>query len=216
MTDDSQELAIEGARFFGEMSASISHEIKNVLAIINENAGLLQDMLMLCDKGMPLSQERLSSLARSIIRQVHRGDRIVKDMNRFAHSADHAAETVDVGETIGFISNVAARLIAMKGQPPRIDVPAPPVTVFTNRFFLENLLWACLCRAMEAPAENRPITIIAERLDGSARIRFRGLPGRAQAGDSVFPSPRESMVARLLGARLTADEEKGEISLLLS
>ena len=28
MTDDSQALAIEGIRFFGEMSASNSHEIK--------------------------------------------------------------------------------------------------------------------------------------------------------------------------------------------
>ena len=27
----------EGLQFFGKMSASISHEIKNVLAIINEN-----------------------------------------------------------------------------------------------------------------------------------------------------------------------------------
>ena len=97
MRDYSQAMAIEGVRFFGEMSASISHEIKNVLAIVNENAGLLQDMVMMIEKGMPLSPERLSGLARSIVRQVKRGDRIVKDMNRFAHSADHPAETVDIG-----------------------------------------------------------------------------------------------------------------------
>jgi hypothetical protein len=33
-----------GLQFFGKMSASISHEIKNVMAIINENAGLLEDL----------------------------------------------------------------------------------------------------------------------------------------------------------------------------
>ena len=32
-----------GLQFFGKVSASISHELKNVLAIINENAGLLED-----------------------------------------------------------------------------------------------------------------------------------------------------------------------------
>ena len=36
-------IAREGFQFFGKMSASISHEIKNALAIINENAGLLED-----------------------------------------------------------------------------------------------------------------------------------------------------------------------------
>ena len=116
MKDDSQAMAAEGVRFFGEISASISHEIKNVLAIINENAGLLQDMVMMIEKGMPLSPERLSGLAQSMARQVKRGDRIVKDMNRFAHSADHPSETVDIGEVIHFICVLAARLIAMKGE----------------------------------------------------------------------------------------------------
>ena len=32
-----------GLQFFGKMTASISHEIKNVMAIINESAGLLDD-----------------------------------------------------------------------------------------------------------------------------------------------------------------------------
>jgi signal transduction histidine kinase len=72
MTDDSHALAIEGIRFFGEISASISHEIKNVLAIINENAGLLQDMIMMNEKGLPLNPERLSKLAHSISGQVAR------------------------------------------------------------------------------------------------------------------------------------------------
>ena len=40
-----------GLQFFGRMSASISHEIKNVLAIINENAGLLEDFSLMADRG---------------------------------------------------------------------------------------------------------------------------------------------------------------------
>ncbi len=215
MTDDSRTLAIEGVRFFGEMSASISHEIKNVLAIINENAGLLQDMVMMIEKGMPLSPERLSGLAQSIIRQVNRGDRIVKGMNRFAHSADHPTETVDLGEVIQFISMLAARLIAMKGEAPQIDVPATPVTAVINRFFLEDLVWTCLCRAMDARAPDQTIGIVAEKIENTARIRFCGLKGDFLAREPGLPSPRETMVAGLLGIQLTADREKGEICLIL-
>ena len=215
MKDDTKALAIEGVRFFGEMSASISHEIKNVLAIINENAGLLQDMLLMTEKGMPLSPERLSRLAQSIIRQVARGDRMVKGMNRFAHSADYPEETVDVGEVIHFISNLATRLITMKGDAPQIEVPATPVTAVTNRFFLENLVWACLCRAMDALAPDRTVCMVAEKIEDAARIRFCGLAGDSLAGGAGVPSPRETMVAGLLGAQLTTDGEKGEIGLIL-
>lgn len=215
MTDDSRALAIEGVRFFGEMSASISHEIKNVLAIINENAGLLQDMVMMIEKGMPLSPERLSGLAQSIIRQVNRGDRIVKGMNRFAHSADHPTETVDLGEVIQFISMLAARLIAMKGEAPQIDVPATPVTAVINRFFLEDLVWTCLCRAMDARAPDQTVGIVAEKIENTARIRFCGLKGDFLTREPGLPSPRETMVAGLLGIQLTADREKGEICLIL-
>ncbi|MCB2148606.1 MAG: sensor histidine kinase [Deltaproteobacteria bacterium] len=215
MTDDSRALAIEGVRFFGEMSASISHEIKNVLAIINENAGLLQDMVMMVEKGMPLSPERLSGLAQSIIRQVNRGDRIVKGMNRFAHSADYPTETVDIGEVIHFISLLAARLIAMKGEAPQIDVPATPVTAVSNRFFLEDLVWTCLCRAMDTRAPDQQVGIVAEKVENAVRIRFCGLAGDFLAREPGFPSPRETMVAGLLGIRLTSDREKGEICLTL-
>ncbi len=213
MKDDSQAVAAEGVRFFGEISASISHEIKNVLAIINENAGLLQDMVMMIEKGMPLSPERLSGLARSIVRQVKRGDRIVKDMNRFAHSADHPSETVDIGEVIHFICVLAARLIAMKGEPPTVEMPATPITAVTNRFFLEDLVWASLCRAMDARAPNQMICIVAEKAGNAPRIRFCGLAEDFLASEAGLPSPRETMVAGLLGVQLKADREKGEICL---
>ncbi|WP_372680104.1 sensor histidine kinase [Desulfosarcina sp.] len=214
MKDDSRAMAIEGARFFGEISASISHEIKNVLAIINENAGLLQDMVMMIEKGMPLSPERLSVLARSLTRQVNRGDRIVKDMNRFAHSADHSSESVDIGEVIQFICLLAARLIAMKGEPPRIEVPATPITADTNRFFLEDLVWTCLCRAMDARAPDQNICIVAEKAGNAPQIRFCGLAEDFLAREAGLPSPRETMVAGLLGVDLKTDSDKGEIVLI--
>jgi C4-dicarboxylate-specific signal transduction histidine kinase len=216
MTDDRQMLAIGGVRFFGEMCASVSHEIKNVLAIINENAGLLQDMVRMIDKEIPLDPERLSGLAQSINRQVTRGDGIVKGLNRFAHSADEATEPVDVVALIQFVVNLAHRLIAMKGQAPRIETPVESMTAVTNRFFLENLVWDCLHRALNACPSNRAVSIRTDKIDGCVQIRFCGLNPQALADEAAHPMPGESAVARLLGARLTADREKCEIGIILS
>ena len=69
MTTQWEMIAPEGFRFFGKMSASISHEIKNALAIINENAGLLEDLTLLAEQGRPTDPERLKKLAGSIITQ---------------------------------------------------------------------------------------------------------------------------------------------------
>jgi len=214
MSDDSHALAVEGTRFFGEMTASISHEIKNVLAIVNENAGLLSDLVAMSTRGMPLAPERLAGLAQSISRQVARGDRIVKGMNRFAHSADHAEERVDVADTVAFMADLAARLIALRGAAVAIDRPMAPVTVTTNRFFLENLVWRCLCRVMQAcpPDQDPAIAVAISAGEAGARIRFQG-PSGPPAEEAHCPETCEQALCRLLGARLSADPSNNVIGL---
>ena len=55
-------IAETGLQFFGRISASISHELKNVLAIINENAGLLEDLTSMADRGKPIDSARLKAI----------------------------------------------------------------------------------------------------------------------------------------------------------
>ena len=63
-----------GLQFFGSISASISHELKNVLAIVNENAGLLEDFTLMADRGKPIDPARLKIMAAAVKRQVGRAD----------------------------------------------------------------------------------------------------------------------------------------------
>ena len=60
----------EGILFFGKVSASVSHEIKNVLAIINESAGLLEDFSLMAEQGIALDPVRLRTLSENIRKQV--------------------------------------------------------------------------------------------------------------------------------------------------
>ena len=114
--NDSLDVREETAlRFFGKMSASISHEIKNVLAIINENAGLLEDYNLMAEKGIPLNPERLKTLAETVMTQIKRADVIVKNMNKFAHSVDDAKKTVDVREVLELVRALSSRFAAMRG-----------------------------------------------------------------------------------------------------
>ena len=49
--------------FFGAITASVSHELNNVMSIIDQNNGLLKDLLAV---GHPISNERLERINNSI------------------------------------------------------------------------------------------------------------------------------------------------------
>ena len=89
-----------GLRFYSKVSASISHEIKNSLAVLNESAGYLEDVTLMAKKGMEINMERLESLAGSMLKQVQRANGIVKNMNRLAHSLDDPAAQVDLNSML--------------------------------------------------------------------------------------------------------------------
>lgn len=178
MNDQHDDADTLGLHFFGSMTASISHELKNALAIINENGGLLGDLAMLMEKGRPLEPERLKTLSGNIRRQVQRADDIIRRLNRFAHSAQEPAATSDVREIFEFTIALAARLATMKGVTMTI-APGPAVQLETRLFQLENLLWLCLKHLFVLTEGNQTVEFAATDAGAGVVIDLRfgeGLP----------------------------------------
>jgi len=167
-----------GLQFFGSMTASISHEIKNALAIVNENAGLLGDLALLVDKGRPLEPERLQTMAEKIRQQVQRADTIIRRLNRFAHSAHEPMVTTDIREIFDFTIALAARLATMKGVTMSV-APGGPVQLEVRPFLLENLLWLCLKHLFVVTAGSQTVEFAAEEAGADVLVSLRfgeGLP----------------------------------------
>ncbi|MCP4690296.1 MAG: hypothetical protein GY859_19745 [Desulfobacterales bacterium] len=186
------------------MSASISHEIKNVLAIINENAGLLKDIVYMAEK-RPMSPERLDRLAGTLIKQVDRADGIVKNMNRFSHGVDNFVGPVDLNETLTFVAALGARLMDMRGCTIEISPAGPDATLVTSRFLLENLVWRCLDFATSALPENKNIRLAADKTETGPRIRILGLDGLEKISPDEFPGEGEKALLEALNVDLTID-----------
>ena len=203
-------------QFFGKISASISHELKNVLAIINENAGLLEDFTLMADRGVPLDPARLKTMAESVKKQISRADAIIGNMNRFAHSADQPFTTADLAQTIELALAVTARFAVMRGIKIDLQLPENPVALETAPFSLMNLLWLCLEFCMSASGDQKRVELVAEDTGSGVRIRFRRLAGLTQALLETFPSDREKNLLEMLTADLTADTERKEIVLELT
>jgi len=205
-----------GLQFFGRISASISHEIKNVLAIVNENAGLLEDLTLMADRGKPIDPARLKIMAATLKKQVGRADGIIMNMNRLAHSIDQTVTTADLDQTIELAIALTARFAAMRGVKVDLQLPANPLTIKTAPFYLMNLLWLCLDFSMSASGDEKQVELVVEETENSVRIRFRRLAGLSAALLETFPSDREKNLLAVLEAALTADPERAEVVLRLA
>ncbi len=204
-----------GLQFFGKVTASISHEIRNVLAVLNENAGLLEDFVLMAEKGAPINHERLKTLARSMGKQIHRADGIVENMNRFAHGADERVKSVDLNEIVGLLVALSARFADMRGVKLDPVCGEERILITTNPFFLENLLWYFLDFSMEAVGKAKTLRIVSEMRETGIRVRFTGLENLGETGRNGFPSEREKALLESLEAGVSFDPEAGEIAITL-
>ena len=212
---DLDSIAQEGLRFFGRISASISHEIKNVLAILNENAGLLEDLILMSEKGMPLNTERIKSVAATMKNQIKRGDLITKNMNTFAHSIDEPLLKVDVYETLELIVALTKRFADMhEVKLELLDLPAKSA-ISTSPFFLKNLIYRCIDYAINSTGEDRTVHISTQKEGNAILIKFSNLKDLSENSHEGFPTERENGLAELLKADIGIDRVAGCITISL-
>ena len=166
-------IGMEGLRFFGKVSASISHEIKNALAVIHENAGLMKDLILMAERGRPLDLERINSLAERVSGQVHRADGIVNNLNRFAHSMDDSVRQIDVDEYLSFVMELSRRFADMRGVKLYCEHGPDPVNIVTSPFLLANLLYLCINYSVEAAEQGETVYIQMGPVPEGAKILFR-------------------------------------------
>lgn len=150
-----------GLSFFGSMTASISHELKNSLAIINENAGLLGDLVALSEKGRPLDPERLKTIGENIRRRVQSADDIVRRLNRFAHSANQPVLATGIRDILACTMALSERLATMKGVTVTM-APGNEIEVQTLPFVIENLLWICLKNVFLVAGDKQQIELVVQ------------------------------------------------------
>jgi len=209
------QIGLGGVQFFGKMAASISHEIKNVLAIINENAGLLEDICLMAERGKPIDPDRLKRLSGSVKDQIRRADHIMTVMNRFAHSVDEAPVSIAVSDVLGLLVSLSARFVAMRGVVLEVGKPAG-AAITTFPFVLLNLLWLCLDYAMAVVGPGKTIELLAEKTGDGVWFRFCKLENMETDAAPLFPAEREAALGQALHAQILRDPAAREVRVLLA
>jgi signal transduction histidine kinase len=204
-----------GLQFFGKMCASMSHEIKNALAIIQEHAGLLDDFTVMVKEGIPINPQRVKVLAEKIQGQINRADGIVKGLNRLAHSVDESVYTVDLVEVLRSLVALSHRLASVRGVTVKAKPLATKVTIRTSPFFLQNLTWLCLDFAMDVTGDKKTVHLSAEKTKKGAEMRFTELEGLGDEPPERFLGTGGKALLILLKAEIATHIGEREIVLAL-
>jgi len=156
-----------GPAYFGRMGASISHDIKNCLAIMNENAGLMSDHLFMAQKGKPIDAERFSAIIQRIEKQIVRADGIAKSLNAFSHSMDKPEQQIDLNEAVDLALSLGSRIIANKGI--QVDHTESENKLYINGslFFSLFLIWSILENITENLASGAVLNIFSKEEDNN-------------------------------------------------
>ena len=204
-----------GLQFFGKVSASISHELKNILAIINENAGLLEDLTFAAQRGKAIDPDKLNRTAQNFLKQINRADEILKNMNRFAHSIDQFSAQVNLRDLIELVVNLTRRPAAMRKVILEMSMPQEPLSLTTNPFLLENLVWLCLQFAISATSAGQTLILTPEKTATGFCLHITGIDKLVDTFPAQMPAGHEQILTAL-GARLTPDISCNRLTLQLT
>ena len=204
---DWRTIANEEMLFFGDVSAAISHEINNRMAVISEKAGLLEDLATRLTQGKEVDPERFGVQSRKILEQVRLAREVVRNLNRFAHSVDVGESTVDLGELLEFIAELYARKAAMVDATVSVAKASRPVALTTNPFALETLVGRGLDIALAHIGDGGTVVLGAEAIGEGVRVTFSGLAGLGEAIEMPDAARGVPALLESLGARFASEAD---------
>ena len=197
----------------GALTASVTHEIKNILSVINENAGLLEDLCSMTDEETGVPIEHVDAAAKTLMKQVGKSNIIMTSLNAFAHAGDRIPQQGDLHDILSLMISLTSRLAAMRKVSVTLSCPKG-IQIQTNMLILESLVFVTLNRIYNACPEGCTLTIIGES-GGKQEVVVRIAPEGGSSLESLcFPDIEEQILAKEIGSSCRMRE--GEIIIELA
>lgn len=199
-TPDDNEVA-----FFGKITAAFTHELKNVLAIIRESSGLVEDIMSI-SKDRIKHADKVDTSLNNVRTQIERGVEMISRLNSFAHSTDHVTTSVDIfeiTEQLLRLSERPARLqeVALKAHPPE-----EAASILTSPIRLQMALFNCIGCCLLA-LKNGKIDVFPRKRGDRNSIQFfceGNLPSQKEFSQRILTSDKwkalENIVESLDGS----------------
>lgn len=151
----------------GRLAASVAHEINNPLAIINEKAGLMKDLLSL--RGNYAADQRFLNLIDSILSSVKRAGTITKRLLTFARRFEPSIESIDLKAVIEEVIGFLGKEFEHRSIMVTLDLPEEIPRFESDRGKLQQIFLNIINNAFAAVSNGGHIDIKA-RLEGKDSV----------------------------------------------
>ena len=156
---EKQEQLVEAEKLasLGRIAAGVAHEINNPLAIVNEKAGLIQDILETL--GDSQNKEKFSNLTDGIISSVNRCRAITHRLLVFARKMDVTIETMDLNESIREVKEFLGKEILFKSIRFEMNLMEGLPQINSDKGQLEQVFLNIMKNAIDAVEEGGLVTV---------------------------------------------------------
>ena len=182
------------AAFLATMTASATHEVRNVLAIIKESAGLIEDIVHVFGKTGTLDKEKVSLAVGRIDAQVKRGADVLTNLNRLSHTLDSGLAPVELNQEVEQVVFLSQRFARKKSHRVVAKPLAEEAHTTVHPLHLHMALFAAMECCLEELPEGAVITLSVGSRGGSPLVEFLGSsedggvgqgPSEGEAWDSI-------------------------------
>jgi signal transduction histidine kinase len=147
----------------GRLAAGVAHEINNPLAIINENTGLLKDLISR-QEGLD-RRERLLSLLNSVLKSVDRCKKVTHRLLGFARQMHVEHEDIDVPSLLKEVVEFLGKEAEYRDIRVAIDIQGEIPTIESDRGQLQQVFLNLLNNAVSAVRDGGHVDIEIARRD---------------------------------------------------
>ncbi len=146
----------------GRLAAGVAHEINNPLAIINEKAGLMQDLLK-SRNGGPV-EEKMAAQVVSILHSVHRCAAITRRLLSFARPDGLSLQKLDIQEVIENVVSFLGKEAEHRGISIHMDIHPDIPSFPSDRGKLEQIFLNLMNNAFAAISDGGHLKIVGRKI----------------------------------------------------
>jgi two-component system NtrC family sensor kinase len=157
----------------GRLAAGVAHEINNPLAIINEKAGLMEDILE-HSGDLRQQKEKFLNLLGGIFDSVNRCRKITHRLLGFSRRVDTGRDVIDVNDTIKEVIGFIEKEVLYRNIRLELNLKKDLPRIETDKGLLQQVFLNIINNAVDAVHEGGLIEVASDvRGDEAVRVSIR-------------------------------------------